>query len=223
MPQHPRTLTQLFVDAVEELDRPNALQTKVGGVYQPISHRTIADRVRHVAFGLRALGVAPGDRVAILSENRPEWAIADYACLMAGMTDVPIYPTLPAEQIAYILRDSGAVAIFVSTKEQAEKLAVIRQDLPALRHIIVFDDDAAEEGAIRISALEAKGAATMSPAAAAEYRAAALAITPDQVATIIYTSGTTGEPKGAMLMHGNIASNVSSVIDLLLMGPEDSS
>jgi long-chain acyl-CoA synthetase len=223
MPQHPKTLTQLFVEAVEEHDQPNALQTKVGGAYQPISHRTIADRVRHVAFGLRALGVGSGNRVAILSENRPEWAIADYACLMGGMADVPIYPTLPAEQIAYILRDSGAVAIFLSTKEQAEKIAAVKSELPALQHIIVFDDDAATSGAIRIAALEAKGAATMSPGGATEYRAAALAITPDQVATIIYTSGTTGEPKGAMLTHGNIASNVSAVIDLLDMGPTDSS
>ena len=117
MPQHPATLSQLFVEAVEKLDRPNALQTKIGGAYQPISHRTIADRVRHVAFGLRALAVSQDSRVAILSENRPEWAIVDYACLMGGMADVPIYPTLPAEQIAYILRDSGAVAIFVSTSE----------------------------------------------------------------------------------------------------------
>jgi len=79
MPQHPATLSQLFIDAVEAHDLPNALQTKVGDAYQPISHRTLADRVRHVAFGLRALGVTATDRVAILSENRPEWAIADYA------------------------------------------------------------------------------------------------------------------------------------------------
>jgi long-chain acyl-CoA synthetase len=223
MPQHPATLTQLFVEAVEEHDQPNAMQTKVGGVYQPISHRTIADRVRHVAFGLRALGVAPGDRVAILSENRPEWAIADYACLMGGMTDVPIYPTLPAEQIAYILRDSGAVAIFVSTAEQAEKVRSVRAELPALQHVIVFDEQGAAGGEIRLAALEAKGAASMTPDAAAKYREAALAITPDQLATIIYTSGTTGDPKGAMLTHGNIASNVSAVIDLLEMGPTDSS
>ena len=223
MPQHPKTLTQLFVEAVEEHDQPNALQTKVGGAYQPISHRTLADRVRHVAFGLRALGVGPGNRVAILSENRPEWAIADYACLMGAMADVPIYPTLPAEQIAYILRDSGAVAIFLSTKEQAEKIAAVKSELPALQQVIVFDDEAATDGAMRLAALEAKGAATMSPDGAAEYRAAALAITPDQVATIIYTSGTTGNPKGAMLTHGNIASNVSAVIDLLEMTPQDTS
>src|SRR6476661_563668 len=223
MPQHPATLSQLFIESVEEHDRPNALQAKVSGAYQPVSHRTLADRVRHVAFGLRALGVTSNDRVAILSENRPEWAIADYACLMSGIADVPIYPTLPAEQIAYILRDSGAVAVFASTEEQAAKVRSVRADLPALRHVIVFDENAARGGEIRIAALEAKGAASMTPEDAARLRASALAIAPDQVATIIYTSGTTGEPKGAMLTHGNIASNVSAVIDLLPMGPEDSS
>lgn len=222
MPQHPATLAQLFVDAVEAHDLPNALQTKVGDAYQPISHRTLADRVRHVAFGLRALGVTGNDRVAILSENRPEWAIADYACLLSGIADVPIYPTLPPEQIAYILHDSGAVAVFASTAEQAEKLRSVRVNLPALRHVIVFDEDAARGGDIRIAALEAKGAALMTPDAAARLRAEALAIQPDQIATIIYTSGTTGEPKGSMLTHGNIASNVSASIDVLPMGPEDS-
>jgi long-chain acyl-CoA synthetase len=223
MPQHPATLSQLFIEAVEEHDQPNALQTKVGDAYQPISHRTIADRVRHVAFGLRALGVAGDNRVAILSENRPEWAIADYACLLSGVADVPIYPTLPAEQIAYILHDSGAVAIFVSTDEQAEKIRSVRADLPALQNVIVFGEDAAKGSEIRLAALEAKGAAAMTPDAATRFREAALAIKPDQIATIIYTSGTTGEPKGAMLTHGNIASNVSAVIDLLPMDPTDSS
>ncbi|MEO8880197.1 MAG: long-chain fatty acid--CoA ligase [Gemmatimonadaceae bacterium] len=223
MPKQPATLAQLFVDAVEEHDRPNALQAKIDGAYQPLSHRTIADRVRHVAFGLKALGVSVGNRVAILSENRPEWAIADYACLMSGMADVPIYPTLPAEQVAYILRDSGAVAIFVSTKAQAEKVAAVKSELPALQHVIVFDEDAATGGAIRIAALEAKGAAAMTPDAAAQLRATALAIEPDQLATIIYTSGTTGEPKGAMLSHGNIASNVSACLELLPMDATDSS
>jgi len=223
MPQHPATLTQLFVEATEAHDLPNAMQTKVGGAYQPISHRTIADRVRHLAFGLKALGVTAGNRVAILSENRPEWAIADYACLMGGMTDVPIYPTLPNDQIAYILRDSGAVAIFLSSKEQAAKIASVKSELPALQNVIVFDEDAATGGAIRIAALEAKGAATMTPGAAAEYREKALAVKPDDLATIIYTSGTTGEPKGAMLTHGNIASNVAAVIDPLGMSPGDTS
>ena len=221
MPQHPATLTQLFVEAVERHDLPSALRVKVGEVYQPISHRTLAERVLHAAFGLRALGVARADRVAILSENRPEWAIADYACLMAGMADVPIYPTLPAEQIAYILRDSGVVAIFVSTVEQSEKIAEIRDQLPALRHVITFEDSIVPGSTLTLAALEAKGATAMTPDAAARYRDDALAIRPDEVATIIYTSGTTGEPKGAMLTHGNIASNVAAVIDLLELGVDD--
>jgi long-chain acyl-CoA synthetase len=223
MPQHPATLAQLFFQAVEGHDRPNALLAKIGGAYQPISHRTLADRVRHVAFGLRALGIPAGSRVAMLSENRPEWAIADYACLLDGIADVPIYPTLPAEQVTFILRDSGAVAIFVSTNEQAEKVRSARSELPALQHVIVFDENAAKDGEIRLAALEAKGAAAMTPDAAAQLRASALAIQPDQIATIIYTSGTTGEPKGAMLTHGNIASNVAAVMDVLDMGSTDSS
>ena len=104
----PGTLVQLFFDAVERYDKPDALQSKVNGVYQPISHRTLADRVQHV--GARASGARDwraAHRVGILSENRPEWAIADYACLTSGLVDVPVYPTLPAEQIAYILNDAG--------------------------------------------------------------------------------------------------------------------
>src|SRR5205085_7606687 len=129
----PGTLNQLFFDAVAKFDRPDALQVKIGGAYKPISHKQVAERVRHAARGLSSLGVHRGDRVAILSENRPEWAIADFACLTAGMTDVPIYPTLPSDQIAYILKDSGAVAIFVSTKTQADKIREVRNQLPALK------------------------------------------------------------------------------------------
>src|ERR671935_3146987 len=141
-PGPPGTLNQLFFEAVERFDKPDALQAKMGGAYRPISHRTLAERVRRVALGLRALGVARGDRVSILSENRPEWAIVDYACLTGGITDVPLYPTLPAEQMTYILRDSGAVAIFVSNEEQARKIASIRGELPALRHVVGFGQTA---------------------------------------------------------------------------------
>src|SRR5947207_2394590 len=119
----PGTLTKLFFDAVSKYDLPNALQVKVDGAYRPISHRDLADRVRRVALGLQELGVRPGDRVAILSENRPEWAIADFACLTAGVTDVPFYPNLPPEQIPYLLNDSGSVAIFCSTAAQSAKVA----------------------------------------------------------------------------------------------------
>ncbi|HET7585417.1 MAG TPA: long-chain fatty acid--CoA ligase [Gemmatimonadaceae bacterium] len=210
-PRPPRsTLNALFFDAVERYDKPDALQVKVDGTYQPISHRTLADRVRRAAMGLRALGIASGSRVAILSENRPEWAIADFACLTACLTDVPVYPSLPPEQIAFVLRDSGAVAIFVSTREQAAKIAAVRGELPELRSVIGFDPATAQEVDLTLAALEAEGATHETPESIGRYRADALAVSPDDVATIIYTSGTTGDPKGAMLTHDNIASNVQA-------------
>ena len=107
----PGTLTQLFFQAIERYDKPDALQVKIGGRYEPISHRLLLERVRHVATALQRMGAKAGDRVAILSENRPEWAIADYACLTSGVTDVAIYPTLPDSQVAYILNDSGDATV----------------------------------------------------------------------------------------------------------------
>ena len=213
----PTTLNRLFYDAAERHDKPAALQVKVGDEYQPVSHRTLVERVRHTGLGLRALGIPDGSRVAILSENRPEWAIADYACLTAGFVDVPIYNTLPAEQMQHILLDSGAAAVFVSTLAHARTIASIKSHLPALEWVIGFDAAAAGSVDFTLAALEAKGAAAGggvdgdSRDAAERYRSDALAVGPDQVATIIYTSGTTGEPKGAMLTHGNIASNVAAV------------
>jgi long-chain acyl-CoA synthetase len=181
----------------------------------------MAERVRRVGLGLRSLGLARGDRVAILSENRPEWALADFGCLTTGIINVPIYPTLPAEQMLGVLRDSGAVAIFVSTMEQAAKIAKIRKDLPHLRHVIGFGAEPAAGVDVTLATLETKGAATDSPQSVARYREEALAVAPDDVATVIYTSGTTGEPKGVMLTHDNIYSNVAAVIDVIPFGPED--
>ena len=205
----PGTLNQLFFDAVAKFNRPDALQVKTGGAYRPISHKEVADRVRHAARGLSYLGVRRGDRVAILSENRPEWAIADFACLTSGMTDVPIYPTLPSDQIAYILKDSGATAIFVSNKEQAEKIRQIRSQLPTLKSVIGFDEIPGLTN-LSIAELEKHGTQGENKETITTYREDALTTRPDDLATIIYTSGTTGEPKGVMLTHDNIFSNVAA-------------
>ena len=180
----------------------------------------MSERVRHVARGLRLSGVERGDRVGILSENRPEWAIADYACLTAGLTDVPLYPTLPADQIAYILRDAGAVAIFVSNAEQAAKVASIRGELPALRSVISFDEKAASAD-LTFAGLEAIGANGETAEAVAEYKRDADAVQPGDLATLIYTSGTTGPPKGVMLTHDNIHSNVAGTRDKIPFAGHD--
>ncbi|MDB4898860.1 MAG: AMP-dependent synthetase and ligase [Gemmatimonadetes bacterium] len=204
----PGTLTRLFFDAVEHHDKPDALQSKVGGVYQPISSRALAERVRRAALGLTELGIRAADRVAIFSENRPEWAIADYACLTTRLTDVPLYPNLPPEQAAYILRDAGTVAIFVSDASQAAKIALVREKCPTLRHVITFAAERHAGADLTMAELEAKGAAVDTETRRAEYRARADAVKPEDVATVIYTSGTTGEPKGVMLTHDNLYSNV---------------
>ena len=211
-PTPPGTLNRIFFDAVDKYDRPNALMYKAAGEWRPISHRTLAERVGRCGRGLTALGVRPGDRIAILSENRPEWAIADYACLTSRVVDVPLYPNLPPEQIAYILRDAGAVAAFVSTPALAEKLVEARANAPSLKHAITFSDSVPSGVDLTLAQLEARGAANETGDSARAYRAEALKVGPDDIATLIYTSGTTGEPKGVMLSHDNIYSNVTASV-----------
>ena len=217
----PGTLIQLFFDAAATYNKADALKVKRLGRYESISHEEVIRHVYHTALGLDALGIRSGDRVAILSENRPEWAFADYACLMLGVADVPIYPNLPSDQIAYILRDSGAVAIFASDAAQIEKIAAIRGDCPSLRHIISFVEDAGGD-VQTFAALEASGAAVDTGARRAALRARANEVKPDDLATLIYTSGTTGQPKGVMLTHDNIYSNVEAARTAIPFGGNDS-
>ncbi len=132
----PTTLNELFLGALDRYaDRPVAMRVKRNDAWQDISYADVRDSVLAIAFGLRELGVTAGQHVALLSENRPEWAFADYACLLNRCADVPVYPTLPSGQIAYILRDSAAVAIFVSSRAQLDKILDIRSPdvTPALR------------------------------------------------------------------------------------------
>jgi len=214
----PRTLTELFFGAVDRYATlPTAMRAKQGGRWVDITHRELVERVQDLSLGLLELGVAPGERVAILSENRPDWAVADYACLAARCTDVPIYPTLPARQIEYILRDAGALAILVSSRAQLEKITAIRPRLPALQHVIGLDPDLAGDGVVSLEEVQAGGRAARSRYPC--WRADALRTGPDDLATIIYTSGTTGDPKGVMLTHGNIASNVTTSIGLFDFAP----
>jgi long-chain acyl-CoA synthetase len=204
----PGTITQLFFAAAQHYDKKDAFLHKVGGSWKPVSHATVIRRVRHIALGLRDLGLAPGDRVAILCENRPEWAIADYGCLTARFASVPIYPTLPAEQIPHILNDSGTAAIFVSTPAQAAKIAAVRAQCPNLRYVIGIDAGEQDGCNLTMAELEQRAASFDSLERARAWERDALAVQPDDLATLIYTSGTTGAPKGVMLTHDNFHSNV---------------
>ncbi len=217
----PGTINALFFQAVEQFDRTDAVSWKVRGVWEPLSHRVILQRVRNTAFGLARLGITAQERVALLSENRPEWLIADYACLCLSIIDVPIYPTLPGEQIPYLLTDSGARAIFVSTPDQARKVAAVREQVPSLEWIIGFAATKDDGCDLTLAELEAMGAEDANSEHATAFKRDALAVLPEQLVTLIYTSGTTGNPKGVMLTQDNLHSNVIATRSSLVVDTRD--
>jgi long-chain acyl-CoA synthetase len=194
-----QTLNDIFF-AIAGRDQPDCMLRRADTEWVPISAREFAAKVLGVVHALQSWGVSRGDRVAILSENRHEWAVADFACLLLGAVVVPIYTTLTSEQTAYILSDSGARAIFVSSQKHLEKVLTILRNTSAEKVAVM--DDVADPHAVKMSAL-------MQFAGDIQLETIGRDVKPDQLATIIYTSGTTGIPKGVMLTHGNMASNIN--------------
>ena len=203
------TLPKLFFDSIDHRARPDAIRYKRGGEWISVSHAEVERRVSGLAAALTELGIGKGDRVAVLSENRPEWMIGDYAILGLGGAYVPIYSTLPANQIAFILADCETKAIMVSDQEQYDKIAEIRNEVPSLRHIIAFDPVSAGSEVLKFDELVARGGA--GSGALRDFRNRAAEVRAEDLATLIYTSGTTGNPKGVMLTHHNLTSNVAAV------------
>ncbi|OJV42077.1 MAG: long-chain fatty acid--CoA ligase [Acidobacteriales bacterium 59-55] len=203
------TLNDVMARATGRGDRPVMRWQDGDGTWKPISSVELYGRVRALADIFRGWGLVKGDRVVILSENRWEWAVTDFATLATGGVDVPLYPTLTAEHVGYMLRDSGAKVAVLSSKEQYEKL-VAAGDLPELEHVVVMDTGDfgnAESFAALMQSAPAKQQRD------AEFDTMAKQAQADDLATIIYTSGTTGEPKGVMLTHGNLASNLNVSTD----------
>ena len=214
------TLPGLFLEAVDRFGSATALRAPGAGLtWSRISYDEVFRTAKVAASGLRALGIGRGEAAAIVSANRPEWAFADYACLCAGVRDVPIYPSLTAPQIAYILRDSGARAVFAEDEAQLAKLMEIRDQCPELRNIIVFD----APGEIPDGVLAWRDLVRLDPGGLGDkaFRKEARAARPGSVATILYTSGTTGSPKGVLLTHANIGSNVRVCRTLLDISDTD--
>ena len=196
------TVNQIFYSAVgRQSDR--VMMYKQADKWIPVSSAELYRNVVGVARALQQWGITKGDRVAILSENRPEWAIADFATLLLGAVVVPIYCTLTAEQTAHILKDAGARVIFLSTAEQFKKFVAVKNQVP-IEKAVVMDDGVTAADAIPIRDLLNSGPTARDPG----FDARCSAVRAADLATIIYTSGTTGVPKGAMLTHGNLASNV---------------
>jgi long-chain acyl-CoA synthetase len=164
---------------------------------------------------LESWGIRKGDRVAILSENRPEWTITDFAALSLGAVTVPIYSTQTADQTAFVLRDAGVRVIAVSTKSQLEKVLSVQRNTPLER--IVVMDAVENPQAVHMQALMRQGPIE----ADTDFDARSQSIVPGDLATIIYTSGTTGNPKGVMLTHGNMASNIACSMEPFGFGSKD--
>ena len=190
-----------------------------------LSSKDIFERVRDLSLGLSALGIGDGDRVAIISESRPEWLIADLAILTAGAATVPIYPTLSAGPARYILQDSSAKAAIVSTRFQLEKIQEVRHQVPSLNAVVLMDGwtTADSPSVISLDSVAERGHARLTGewGAGKEFSDRARAVKPNQLATIIYTSGTTGEPKGVMLSHANIVTNFKAGAQVLQLTQND--
>jgi long-chain acyl-CoA synthetase len=211
------TLNQIFFSIVDR-DQPCVMKHQVSEKWIEISSLDFYREVAGVSRALREWGIAKGDRVAILSENRPEWTMADFACLLIGAVVVPIYATLTEEQTAYILRDAGVRAVFVSSQKQLQKI-LDKRDSTSIERIVVMDD-LESDGVVAMSQLRKNGPSQRD----ASFDKLALSIaTPNDLATIIYTSGTTGTPKGVMLTHGNIAANIEYSLRGFDIGPADTS
>jgi len=207
-PDEPATLAEIFTRAVSRHQKQDALNYKRDGEWRAISSAELLERSHLIAYGLYALGLRPGDRVAILSESSPEWTLTDAGCQFAGIVDVPIYPTQAPPQVRYILDDSGARVLFVQNRAAFARIFEAIDGAPALEHLIFFDEAGAEEtGASTLTDLIERGR-VLREGQPELLRDLAREVRGQDLATIIYTSGTTGEPKGVMLTHSNLVSNL---------------
>jgi len=195
------SLNEIFFSIVER-NRERVMLHKPAAQWLPIPARELYRNVAGVSRAMMSWGIGKGDRVAILAENRPEWTIADFACQLLGIVSVPIYATLTAEQTAFILQDSGARAVFVSSEQQLRKIEAAKIQAPMEKVVVMDPVETAH--ANHMERLMLAGPTQRDR----ELDAVALKIGPDDLATIIYTSGTTGVSKGVKLTHRNLASNI---------------
>ncbi|MGH9430053.1 MAG: AMP-dependent synthetase/ligase [Terriglobia bacterium] len=215
------TLSGLFLDSVDRRPRTHAFLCRNYGKYIPVSSHGALRKVAGLALALEQLGVGRGDRVAILSENRVEWALTDYALLGLGAITVPLYPTLPAADIDLILRDSGAKGMVLSTRQQLEKVLRMRLDPAQLRFVISMDQPPAEAKDVQDWRVVLSRSLDREPRPDGAFRERADRVKPEDVASILYTSGTTGNPKGVVLTHANIVSNVLACSGIFSLDQRD--
>jgi len=213
------TLAQLLVNSVASYPKPDLMLVKKEGAYRPISTQEFGDGVKHFALGLKALGFEAGQRLCLLSENRPAWTMTDFATLCAGGLTVPIYTTLVPEQVRYIIDDSDATVVVVSNAEHWKKIEPLRPGLAKVKHYITFADEA-PAGVLTLKAVQEKGRA-LAAAQPGLFDELVARVKPGDEATLIYTSGTTGVPKGVVLTHDNLVSNIRTSAEIIHISPKD--
>jgi long-chain acyl-CoA synthetase len=209
-----RTMASLVLDATAT-HRCTALKYPAGDRWLETSYAELGEQVREIAKGLIALGVQAGDRVAILSNTRSEWTVADFGAICAGAVVVPVYQTNSPDECHYVLEHARAKAIFCEDDDQVAKLEVIRDELPAMRHVIRFEGES--DSAITLAQLVALGR----DVADEQLDERVAAIGEDDVFTIVYTSGTTGPPKGCMLTHANLRAAIDGAEARVEFVPDD--
>jgi len=219
-----RTIADLPFHTMGRFPKPMIMGRCRNGAIEGFGTQELFERIRDLALGFASLGITSGDRVAMMSESRPEWVLCDMALLSLGAVVVPIYPTLSAAQARYILDDAGARLAVMSTKLQLDKVQDVRHLLPGLEAVVVMDPEAAPGASVMgLNEVAERGHAQMTGewGAGKAFKERARAVEPGQLATIIYTSGTTGEPKGVMLTHANLVSNLFAARDVLPLTPDD--
>jgi long-chain acyl-CoA synthetase len=216
-PKYRKTIPEMFYGMVSRYPGETVFRHKKEGAWRDVTWKETEDNVLAIASGLLAEGLEMGSAVAILSGNRKEWVYADLGVLSAGVKNVPIYPTNTADQVGYILEDSGSEMVFVENRSQLDKVLKVKKDLPKLRRAIVIEPHAEQDEFVTdLAALMKKGKASLDRAAIEKRWKA---VDPEDVATLIYTSGTTGNPKGVMLCHRNLVSNIQGIRDFLSIQP----
>ena len=217
----PVTLVDVFNRVARKHKQPDTLNYKRGGQWVSISSDEMLARAKHIAAGLHAIGAQRGDRVALLSDSRVEWTLTDAGSIFAGTIDVPIYPTLTPPQVRYILNDSGACILFLANRQKYDEIKDALGECPEVKHVVFFDPEGvtSDEG-LTLAQLEEKGRELEQHEPGYIDRLAAQT-KPDELATIIYTSGTTGEPKGVMLTHSNLVTNLIDSSGHLSFGEHD--
>jgi long-chain acyl-CoA synthetase len=214
------TLAELFLKSLERHPKPNTFLFKPAETYQGLSSNGVQRQVAALGSAFVRRGIEPGDSVALLAENRVEWALTDYAVLGIGAVLVPIYPTLLELDLEFILRDSGSKGIVVSTDSQLRKILNIRSKLPELRFVLAMDPPPSST-TVEWWQEVVRQEGERSPQCIEDFRAKALAVRPQQTASLLYTSGTTGALKGVVLTHSNIVSNIKACAALYPLSPGD--